>query len=260
MPQFLIENAPETITAKVAASMQEKKEYRFNYLRCTECDQSEFDISINGSANKIRFSAGRWLRLPVGLMAEGFTVYNLNAVELNASFDLAGDGAQMGDDRAVYSGVGLFNLSSVTPGVNLDVNVTNHPASQTVDGTVNIGNLPASQTVDGTVNIGNFPTSQTVNPEFVPSLDSSKPQFNMAQNDYVEIGAVAAYPSRYKVKIFNTGAKINVGAGGVGASTGYILNYDQEHEIVTSGVVALFNPVSTVATVCWEKISHYEFN
>ena len=44
----------------------------------------------------------------------------------------------------------------------LDVTVTNLPATQTVSGTVNIGNFPATQQVSGTVNIGNLPGNEKV--------------------------------------------------------------------------------------------------
>ncbi len=42
------------------------------------------------------------------------------------------------------------------------VDVSNFPATQTVDGTVNVGNFPSSQAVSGTVGVNNFPANQTV--------------------------------------------------------------------------------------------------
>jgi hypothetical protein len=54
-------------------------------------------------------------------------------------------------------------LAAVDADGNVQVEVNNLAATQTVTGTVNVGNFPTTQAVNGTVNVGNFPTTQAVN-------------------------------------------------------------------------------------------------
>ncbi len=84
----------------------------------------------------------------------GFNGTNPDRVEINASGHLK---CNVENDLTISS---MPPISTDISGQY--VNVSNFPATQTVDGSVDVGNFPATQDVSGSVSVSNFPSTQTV--------------------------------------------------------------------------------------------------
>jgi hypothetical protein len=98
----------------------------------------------------------------------------------------------------------VFLAASIPEGVNQigSVDVSNFPASQTVDGTVTVSNLPATQPVSGTVAVNNFPATQPVSGSVTIVGNTSLTPFFAIGATGTNETAVSASPSVLRSIVF----------------------------------------------------------